>query len=97
MLAYEQADWIIHTDKKEFFITEKQYQFMKTASSNGQTIIWFDDLTISIPHISYMEKIRRTKYIPLPELPTEVIDSKKVEDIKSQLKDKLSWKNQPTN
>jgi hypothetical protein len=87
MLQYNQADWVIHYDKKDFYISEKQYQFMKLSSSKGQTIIWFDDLTISIPHISYMERIEREKnqYPTLPKLTEEIVDQEKVNDFRKKL------------
>src|SRR5947209_11358540 len=95
MSRYEQPGWLIHTHKQDFDMSENEYQFMKQAVQKGQTTIWFDDFTISIPHMSYMERIKKPKPMPLPELPklTPLQQEKareKLADIRTNLKKKMS-------
>ena len=68
-----QVSWIVKTDK-EFAITEAEYQIIKRAANVGKTMVWFDTFVISIPHIHYMEKIKKMEYPKTPELPEATVD-----------------------
>lgn len=85
MRSHNKADWVVKVDKNEFYMTEAEYQTLKKAAGAGRTMVWFDDITISIPHVSYMERIKRTVYrepAKLPEagianLHAKIVESKK--------------------
>jgi len=83
-----QIDWIVRVDKAEFGLTESQYQLLKKASLSGKTMVWFDSFVISIPHISYMEKVKKPEYPNMPQLPdVSVVDmSKKIKKIREKLR-----------
>lgn len=61
--------WIVYVGKKEYKITEAQYNFMqKESTERGTQTFWFEKFTISLPHVSSMEPIY--EYIQeRPELP----------------------------
>ncbi len=82
-----QPSWMVMVDKQHFGLTDEQYQLLKGASLAGKTMVWFDTFVISIPHISYMEKIRNTKLPGIPVLPeADVKDmSQKIKDAKKRI------------
>ena len=75
MRSQAQADWTVRLDRREFYLSEEEYQTLKKAAMSGKTMVWFGDFVISIPHISYIEKIGRwtpiNKPAQLPEKPVK--------------------------
>lgn len=69
MRSHSQADWVVKVDRQEFYLLEKEYQTLKSAAMSGKTMVWFEDFVISIPHISYMDRIKRPVYKKPAQLP----------------------------
>lgn len=87
-----QADWIVVVDKKEFALSEEQYQLLKRASLSGKTMVWFDSFVISIPHISYMEKVKKYRKtgISEPLLPEGLPNlSERISEAKNKLLNRI--------
>lgn len=87
--------WIAYVGKKEYKLTEAQYDFMKKQNlEHGTTTFWFDDFVISLPHVSSMDRVvESVGNLPkLPELSPEehAKAQKKLQAIKQELKEKLS-------
>lgn len=56
--------WRVQTQDKVYFLTGKQAQVLKEASSQGlRGLIWFKDFAISIPHITSVEKIEDSQKV----------------------------------
>lgn len=66
MRSYHRADWVVYVDKREYYITQEEYELLKQAALAGRTQVWFEDIVLSVPHISSMERTKKTK---LPEPP----------------------------
>lgn len=59
--------WLIFVGKKEYRLTDSQYQFMKNENmKKGTTMFWFEKFSISLPHVSSMEPV----YEQIDEYPT---------------------------
>jgi hypothetical protein len=80
-----QHKWLIKTDKAEFVIDQAEYEVIKKAALSGKTMVWLESLVISIPHISYMEKIKQPVY-KHPQLPEEGVKdmSQKIREAKKK-------------
>ena len=78
--------WIVKVDRQEFFLTDSQYQLLKKAAFAGKTMVWFDELVISVPHVSFVERVKKTRY-PEKQLPEpEAKDfSEKIKELKKKL------------
>lgn len=55
-------DWLVHVDKEDIYLTQREYNVLKLAADSGKTMVWFDDITISVPHISFMVRVKRQEY-----------------------------------
>lgn len=91
--------WIVYVGKKEYRITESQYEFMQRENmKNGTQTFWFEGFTISLPHVSSMDKVTEvTKAIPkLPDLtPMETEKAKKkLDEIRERFHPKMKQKKQ---
>jgi hypothetical protein len=84
--------WMIYCGKREYKLTVAEHERVKQSAKNNQTMVWFENFVISIPHISSMERVREHKD-EVPQLDGPVLDpaiaSKKIAEIKSQIKMEL--------
>jgi hypothetical protein len=76
------TEWVIKVDRKEIGLTGSEYELIKKAALSGKTMVWLEDMVISIPHISYMEKVKRPMSGKFPQLPTS-----EVRDLSSKIKE----------
>ncbi len=88
------TNWIVFVGKKEYKLTEDQYNFMKGENmKNGTQTFWFDTFTISLPHVSSMDKVTEvvSTMTQLPNLsPVEHNKAReRVKEIKEALHTKL--------
>lgn len=86
--------WLIYIGKKEIRLTEEQFAYMQKQAESNKTIIWFPTFVISIPHVSFMEKINEHKD-ELPQLPEQSPMERdkarlKIAEIRQNLKKKLA-------
>lgn len=79
------SKWLVKVDK-DFVLTDEQVQVLKKAANAGKTMVWFEDVMISLPHIKFMERIKSPSYPKTPLLPEGLKD--RTEDIK-KLKSRL--------
>ena len=85
--------WIVFVGKREYKLTETQFNFMKKENEeNGLQTFWFDKFVISLPHISSMEFVTETiQGVPeLPEMTKE--DHQKAREKLNELRGKLRIK-----
>lgn len=73
MRSPSQADWRVHIDKEDFYLTSQEYELMKQAANAGRTMVWFEDFSFSIPHIAYTERIAKRAMPKTPELPEATV------------------------
>lgn len=56
--------WEVRTQDKTYRLTGTQAQGLKEATSQGlRGLIWFKDFAISIPHITSVSKLQKSKKI----------------------------------
>lgn len=82
--------------REEFYLTNEEADFLEEASGKGINLVWFDTMAVSIPKISYLEKIgvgEKNQELPSPTLePTteeQKLSRKKIDEIRSIYKDKI--------
>lgn len=70
------SKWLVRIGQEEFVLTAPEAELLKKASIAGKTLIWFKDKAISIPHISFMQRIDEPVF-KTPELPEMTEDQVK--------------------
>ena len=76
--------WIAYVGKKEYKLTEAQYRFMRKENlEKGVQTFWFENFTISLPHVSSMDKMTEVTDV-LPSLPDEVISEEKLNEFREK-------------
>ncbi len=86
MRLHHHDGWMVRVDKDEFFLTDQEYQLLKKAALVGKTMVWFDELALSVPHISFIEKVRKQRYSERQLLEPEAKNySEKIKELKKKL------------
>jgi hypothetical protein len=88
-LNYDTADWVVSCGDKEFYLSDEQMEIIKKASLVGKRLVWFEDFAISILHIAFAERVRRSlppSVDSLPKLPKGYWDEDKAGEVKQSLR-----------
>jgi hypothetical protein len=64
-------------------LTEEQYKQLKQVDLAGGSRVYFDDMMISIPHISKMEKMVET-ITEFVETDEDVVEAKVLEELEAK-------------
>jgi hypothetical protein len=82
--------WLVYVGKREYKLTEAQYNFIqKESKEKGTTIFWFDKFVISLPHVSSMDFVQETVQ-GVPEITP--VEKKASAEMKAKLKQNLQEK-----
>lgn len=60
-------NWNVQVGKKQFTITQNQYNLVLEALNRDVKMIHFGDYSINLSYISFMEKIQKAKIEEIPE------------------------------
>lgn len=81
--------WVIYVGKRQYTLTEAEFDRLKNEIANNKTMVWYKDFVISIPYISSMDRVYEHKD-EMPQLAEVTVSpaeaSKRLAGIKKKLK-----------
>jgi len=55
------SNWRVFVGKREYTISQNQYDLVVEATQNDVKMLHFEKFSVSLPHISSMERIKKRK------------------------------------